>query len=409
MASELIAKSEKLLNKVPEVTIFFWIIKILCTTVGETASDFLNESLGFGLILTSIIIGVIFFVVLFYQVRSRKYTPWLYWITVFLISIFGTLVTDNLTDGLHVPLELSTITFSLLLGLTFLVWYSKEKTLSIHSIDTRKREIFYWLAILFTFALGTATGDLYAEAFGIGYLVTGLVVATMIVSIIIAWKFRLDTILAFWTAYILTRPLGASIGDFLSQTPASGGLGLGPTITTGIFVLGILITVSYLSISKKEQMVKKVAAEHEKIDKCERKYIVWQIVGTFLVLLAIASVGYFMSHTQQQNSATVVTSPDQPLGDLSEFKKITQDTLDLVKAGMMSDAKTRITDLETLWDNSESRLKPMSPDKWHLMDSQIDKVLRNVRSVSPDASSCETSLQNLLDTMNSLDHGAGNS
>ncbi|MEI7942890.1 MAG: hypothetical protein WCH76_06960 [Candidatus Riflemargulisbacteria bacterium] len=348
--------SKQLLNKVPEVTIFFWIIKILCTTVGETASDFLNVSLGFGLVITSIVMGVVFFVVLFFKIKSKKYTPWLYWLTVFIISIFGTLVTDNLTDGFNVPLELSTIIFTILLGLTFIVWYAKEKTLSIHSIDNRKREIFYWIVILFTFALGTATGDLYAEGFGIGYLITGLVVAIMILTVVVAWKLKFDSILTFWIAYILTRPLGASIGDYLSQSPASGGLGLGPTITTFIFALGITFTVLYLSITKKDQMLKKVASEHEKLEKTERKHLYMQIGGLFLILLIIAGTGYFVHNAMQQKSSPVVASANAPLGDLSEYKKITQDTLDLVNAGKMSDAKTRITDLETLWDETTAKL-----------------------------------------------------
>ena len=161
-------KLKILLSKVPEVTIFFWIIKVLCTTVGETFADFLNFNLGLGLTNTTIILGIGFFILLYLQFRTTKYVPSIYWLTVVLISVFGTLVTDNLTDGMGVPLELSTAVFSVLLGLTFLFWYLSEKTLSIHSIFTRKREVFYWLTILFTFALGTAVGDLYCEQLGVG-------------------------------------------------------------------------------------------------------------------------------------------------------------------------------------------------------------------------------------------------
>jgi uncharacterized membrane-anchored protein len=205
------------LNKVPEVTIFFWIIKVLGTTIGETAADFLNVNLNFGLTGTSIVTGVLLIIALLFQFRSKKYTPWIYWTSIVLISVFGTLVTDNLTDALGVPLEVSTIVFSVLLGLTFLVWYLKEKTLSIHSIFTRRREAFYWLTILFTFALGTASGDLMAEGLGLGYLVTGIIVAVTIAVIALAWKKGLNPILSFWLIYIFTRPLGASIGDLLSQ------------------------------------------------------------------------------------------------------------------------------------------------------------------------------------------------
>ena len=154
-----------LLNKVPQVTVFFWVIKILATTVGETAADFLS-GLGLGLSGTTILMSLVFVVVLVAQFRARRYVPALYWLTVVLISVVGTLVTDNLTDALGVPLEVSTAVFAVALGITFAVWYRVEGTLSIHSIVTFRREAFYWLAILFTFALGTAVGDLVDERFG---------------------------------------------------------------------------------------------------------------------------------------------------------------------------------------------------------------------------------------------------
>ena len=191
-------KMKILLNKVPQVTIFFWIIKILCTTVGETFADFINFNIGLGLTLTTIIMGVAFFIALFFQFKANKYVPTIYWVTVVLISVFGTLVTDNLTDNMGVPLEVSTVVFSVLLGLTFLFWYLSEKTLSIHSIFTRKREVFYWLTILFTFALGTAVGDLYSEQLGFGYLNTGIGVVIIIALVFLAYKFlKLDGVLAF--------------------------------------------------------------------------------------------------------------------------------------------------------------------------------------------------------------------
>jgi uncharacterized membrane-anchored protein len=161
------------LNKVPEITLYFWIIKVLCTTVGETAADFLNINLNCGLTVTSIVMGVLLAIALFFQFRTTKYVPAVYWLAVFLISIFGTLVTDNLTDSLGVPLVLSTVAFTILLAMTFAIWYSTEKTLSIHAINTWKREAFYWLAILFTFALGTAAGDWMAESLGLGSVVSG--------------------------------------------------------------------------------------------------------------------------------------------------------------------------------------------------------------------------------------------
>ena len=171
-----LAPSRRLVNKVPEVTIYFWIVKVLCTTVGESAADFLNVNLNFGLIATSVVTGVLLVGAMIFQFSANRYIPSRYWLAVALVSVFGTLVTDNLTDSAGVPLEASTLIFGVLLTLTFLMWYSSERTLSIHSIVTGKREAFYWLAILCTFALGTATGDLMAEVLGLGYLVTGTIV-----------------------------------------------------------------------------------------------------------------------------------------------------------------------------------------------------------------------------------------
>lgn len=242
------------MNKVPEVTFYFWIIKVLCTTVGETAADFLNTNLGLGLTGTSLIMGALLIVVLIFQFRKNKYNLSIYWLAVVLLSIVGTLITDNLTDNLGISLVTTTIIFSIALAITFLAWYLKEKTLSIHSIITTRRESFYWLAILFTFALGTASGDLIAERFDVGYFWSLIIFAGAIALVYLAHKkFKLNAILSFWIAYILTRPLGASIGDYLSQARSDGGLGLGTTITSLIFLLAILGLVIYLARTKKDQ------------------------------------------------------------------------------------------------------------------------------------------------------------
>jgi len=242
------------LNKVPEVTIYFWIIKILCTTVGETASDYLNESLGFGLTRTSAVMSTLLIVILVGQFKAKRYNPPLYWVSVVMISIVGTLITDNLSDNVGVPLEASTIVFSVILGIAFLIWYAVEKTLSIHTIVTPRRETFYWLAILFTFALGTAAGDLSAERLHLGYLVSIAIFGGLIAFVSFGYyRLRANAVLAFWLAYILTRPLGASIGDFLSQAPADGGLGLGPTETSYVFLVAILALVGYLTITRKDE------------------------------------------------------------------------------------------------------------------------------------------------------------
>jgi len=247
--------ARQMLNKVPEVTLYFWVIKILCTTVGETAADFLNTTLGFGLNGTSLVMSVLLLVVLFFQFRARAYVPSLYWLSVVLISIVGTLITDNLTDNLGVSLETTTIVFSVILAIVFAVWYAFEKTLSIHSIVTFKRELFYWVAVLFTFALGTAAGDLTAEYFNLGYLVSLGLFAGLIALVVVArFGFKLNAVLAFWVAYILTRPLGASIGDYLSQSHDDGGLGLGTTVTSLIFLAAILGLVVYLTVTKADRI-----------------------------------------------------------------------------------------------------------------------------------------------------------
>jgi uncharacterized membrane-anchored protein len=182
--------------------------------------------------------------------------PGIYWLAVVLISIVGTLITDNLTDRFGVSLWLTTAIFGAALIITFAVWWAKERTLSIHSIYTRRREAFYWLAILFTFALGTAAGDLIAERLDLGYWKSAILFAGAIALITVAWKYaRLNAVLAFWIAYVLTRPLGASIGDYLSQHRADGGLGLGTAGTSAIFLTTILAVVVYLARSKRDQIV----------------------------------------------------------------------------------------------------------------------------------------------------------
>lgn len=237
------------LNRVPEVKVDFWLIKLMAVTMGETAADYLAVNLGLGLSATSLIMSAVLIVALVAQFRQRQYVPWTYWTAVVLISIVGTLVTDNLVDNFHVPLEVTTIVFTLALIATFAVWYAYEKTLSIHSIFTTRREAFYWLAILFTFALGTAAGDLVAEKFGLGFAATGLIFGAIIALIAVGYfVFRLNAVVAFWLAYIFTRPLGASFGDFLSQPVEYGGLGFGTIITSLIFLGCIVAIVVYMTV-----------------------------------------------------------------------------------------------------------------------------------------------------------------
>ena len=251
MQTPIYEDTMQMLNKVPEVTFYFWIIKIMATTVGETAADFLNFNLNFGLTGTSIIMSILLAIFLVVQLRARRYIPWIYWLAVVLISVVGTLVTDNLVDNFGVSLQATTLIFGIALLATFAIWYASEKTLSIHTIFTTKRELFYWAAILFTFALGTAAGDLTAETLNIGYANSALMFGVMIGIVTLAYYgFKLNAVLAFWIAYILTRPLGASFGDYLSQPVINGGLGLGTVVTSAIFLLTIAGLVIYLSITR---------------------------------------------------------------------------------------------------------------------------------------------------------------
>ena len=253
--------ARQMLNKVPEVTLYFWVIKVLCTTVGETASDYLSDNVGLGLTKTTFITGALLIVTLVAQFRLRKYVAGVYWLGIVLISVVGTQITDNLTDNLGVSLVITTAVFSAALAIVFAVWYASERTLSIHTIFTTKREGFYWLAVLFTFALGTAAGDLIAERLSVGYFWSLVLFAGAIAAVAAChYWFGLNAVGAFWIAYILTRPLGASTGDLLSQPRHDGGLGLGTTITSLIFLLAILAVVSFLAVTKRD--VAEIAPYH---------------------------------------------------------------------------------------------------------------------------------------------------
>ncbi|MDE1948639.1 MAG: hypothetical protein KGL43_16465 [Burkholderiales bacterium] len=232
------------LNKVPAVTLSFWIIKILSTTVGETGADFLSVDAGWGPGLTRAVMAVLLAAALFAQLRTRRYTPRWYWLTVVLVSIVGTQITDLLTDGLGVSLYVSSAAFALGLAAIFFVWHRVEGTLSIHAIVTPRRELFYWAAILCTFALGTAAGDLATEALGLGFAWGAIGFGTLIALTYAAWRMGADAVLTFWIGYILTRPFGASLGDLLTQARADGGLGLGAMGTSAVFLAVIVLLVA---------------------------------------------------------------------------------------------------------------------------------------------------------------------
>lgn len=252
--------NHRILNKVPIVTLAFWVIKILATTVGETGADFLNFNLGFGLTKTSLLAALMLAGFLWLQLRQDRYMPWIYWICVVFLSIVGTLVTDNLSDNFGVSLYVTTTAFAMALAATFFVWHRAERTLSIHDITTPTRERYYWLAILFTFALGTAAGDLVSEQLGLGYALAGAIFGGLILLITIGYYSNaIGSVLAFWSAYVLTRPLGASAGDYLTQSPKDGGLGLSTMSVSAVFLIIIIALVAYLTISKVDAVEKNAA------------------------------------------------------------------------------------------------------------------------------------------------------
>ena len=249
------SKYANMLNKVPQITLVFWLIKMMSTTVGETAADFMIFNFKLGLPITSLIMTALFLIALVIQLKTKDYIPWKYWLTVVFVSILGTLITDNMTDNLGIPLAYSTIGFSVLLAVVFAIWYAREKTLSIHHIDTFPRELFYWVAILATFALGTAAGDWFAEGLNIGYQNSTFIFASGLALIAVGfYVLKLNSVLCFWLAYILTRPLGAALGDWLSQPVKNGGLELGVTSISIVFLLMIAGLVGYETYKKSYQV-----------------------------------------------------------------------------------------------------------------------------------------------------------
>ena len=232
------------LIKVPAITLSFWIIKILCTTVGETGADYLAVGAGLGQGLTRAMMASLLAVALVWQVRTRRYTPWIYWLTVVLVSVVGTQITDLFTDKLGVSLTVSTPVFAVLLVIIFATWHRVEHTLSIHDIVTRRRELFYWAAILCTFALGTAAGDLATEALHLGFTRGALAFGTLIALTYLAWRLGGNAVLTFWIGYILTRPFGAALGDLLTQAKEYGGLGMGAMWTSALFLSVIVALVA---------------------------------------------------------------------------------------------------------------------------------------------------------------------
>ena len=358
-------------------------------------------------------------VALVLQFTAQRYVPWRYWATVALVSIFGTLVTDLLSEKAHVRLEVTTIVFTVLLAATFLIWYATDHTLSIHSIFTKRREAFYWMAVLVSFALGTASGDLMSERLGLGYLVAGAIVAGLIVLTSLLWRGGMNPILGFWIVYIFTRPLGASIGDYLLQPHSERGLGLGATKTSVIFLTAIVAVVLFLTATKID--TNKANAEAASIHHGGG---LWQTALYVGALVIVGTMFYNVRTHSLANAATETTpvattinktasstgvaaggnvtttaaagAPQTKLGNLSNFRVIVQDTLDKLNVGDQAGATKRVDDLEREWDKAQARLQPLDGKAWTLIDGKDDIVLRQLRASTPDLAAEKQALTDML-------------
>ncbi|MEV7416183.1 hypothetical protein [Streptomyces sp. NPDC089919] len=404
------APTRQMLNKVPEVTVWFWIIKILCTTVGESFADWIDMTLGVGLTNTALIFTGVLAAVLAWQLSAARYVPFVYWLTVVVVSVTGTLYTDILTDSQGVPLAVSSTAFAGLLAVVFGAWYLRERTLSVHTITTRPRELFYWLAVLVTFALGTATGDWTLELTGWTAGVSVLLPLGLIAAILAGWRLGAGPVLSFWLAYVLTRPLGANLGDWLGAPRAEGGLGLGTAVTSVLFLAAILATVCYLTYSRRDVIEARDGGGRRAPNAARERGML-----VYYALVSAAAVALLVWAHQQPHAAAApeedgpapvsthltpreATAPFPP-AEIAKFRTLTADTLAKVEAGDPKAAKKRATDLESAWDEDQSTLEPENEQAWGFLDGEIDAVLEAVRAADPDRASEVKALDTLLTTL----------
>jgi uncharacterized membrane-anchored protein len=261
-AREPLAVARRAASKVPErITVFFWIIKILTTAQGEATADYLDHRIDPPI--AAAVAGLAFVVALALQFRARKYVAWIYWLAADMVAVFGTMCADGLHVELGIPYAVSTTFYAVVLAVILILWYRTEKTLSIHSISTRRREAFYWATILATFALGTALGDLTATTLHLGYLASGIMF-TLLFTIpgLAHWRLRLNSVAAFWTAYILTRPLGASYADWMGVPRSLSGLNFGRAHVAIVLTIPIVLLVGYLAVSRVDLEERAAPAPH---------------------------------------------------------------------------------------------------------------------------------------------------
>ncbi|MEV4137173.1 hypothetical protein AB0J72_33995 [Dactylosporangium sp. NPDC049742] len=403
-------------TKVPAITATFWIIKVLSTTIGETVADYLAVSVGLGPAVTDAIMFALLVAALIVQFRTRRYTPWIYWLCVVLVSIVGTQITDFFTDVLGVPLYLSTAVFAVLLAAVFAIWYRQERTLAIASINTPRREGFYWAAILTTFALGTAAGDFATEALNLGFRNGTLLFGGLILATWIAFRLGAGQVLTFWIAYVLTRPLGASLGDLLTQDKDLGGLALGASVTSLLFLVAILVLVV-----REQILVGRHGVAEKNAGPSGGRGQDYAWAGVCALAVVVAGFGLSLVQgsspgTDPQADAALTTAtgtgpsaaaqlvhPTTRLGNLSKFAVIVSDVQGKVTSNDLVGAKTRVKDLEVAWDNAEAGLKPRDATRWHEVDDRIDAVLTALRSAHPTQAACAPAVADLMKTLNTFD------
>ena len=406
------ATGRSMLNKVPEVTIWFWVIKILCTTVGESFADWINMKLGLGLDTTALIFTGLLVVVLGVQLRMRRYVPFPYWLTVVVVSVTGTLYTDILTDEKNVPLAASSAVFGVLLAIVFGVWWLRERTLSIHSITTLPREAFYWLTVLTTFALGTATGDWTIDLTGWSPGVAVLLPAALIAGIALLWRFGANPVLSFWLAYILTRPLGANIGDFLGSPAHAApgeptGLGLGTFATSLIFLGLILATVVYLTVTRADVIETYEVTHEPSLTTDRRKERVglagFAVLGAAMVtVLTLAHLTPHQTAAAQDDGAASAPvahlTPQQvtaklPQAALAKYVTLARTAVTQDKAGNVKGSHATVQAMRDAWDADQPKLQSVDSTAWTFLDQEMDAVLKTYAIDHPGVTAANPAIQ----------------